>query len=289
MREYIFQPLAMDRSSMLWQTRFESDYANGYDEYGRSLGPHRWKRADAAGSLQTTVSDYAKFVVAVLDGQRLSEKMHSELLHPQIAINSKHEFPSLENQPTDDNRKIKLSYGLGWGLYWSPAGEAFFKEGHDEGWRNYVVCFPEKKAGIVILTNSSNGEGIYQYLLEQLQHNTFTPIEWEGFTPYDKLPPRPPLKKHTAVQVEAKLLDSYLGRYGVASMPGEVLTVRRAGEHLSIQENDEASRELLADSPTTFYSTTSDDTYTFETGSDGKVTRIVLHTDGKDFALTPIK
>jgi hypothetical protein len=46
--------------------------------------------------------------------------------------------------------------------------------------------------GIVIMTNSSNGEGIYQYLLESLQHNTFTPIEWEGFTPYDKLPPRPP-------------------------------------------------------------------------------------------------
>jgi hypothetical protein len=33
------------------------------------------------------------------------------------------------------------------------------------------------------MTNSSNGEGIYKELLETLQKNTFTPIEWEGFTP----------------------------------------------------------------------------------------------------------
>ncbi len=26
---------------MVWEPRFESDFANGYDEYGRSLGPER--------------------------------------------------------------------------------------------------------------------------------------------------------------------------------------------------------------------------------------------------------
>jgi CubicO group peptidase (beta-lactamase class C family) len=253
------------------------------------LGPHRWKRADAAGSLQTTIGDFAKFVQAVLNGDRLSAKMRAELLRPQIQINSKHEFPSLEETTSDDDRKIKLSYGLGWGLYWTPYGEAFFKEGHDDGWRNYTVCFPTKKMGIVIMTNSSNGEDIYQYLLEGLQRNTFTPVEWESFTSYDKLPPRPPLKKHNALQVEAKLLDSYVGKYGVANMPGVVLTVRRAGDHLSIQENEETPQELFADSPNNFCSTTSDDTYTFEAGGDGKVNHLVLHTDGKDFALTPIK
>jgi fibrillarin-like rRNA methylase len=34
------------------------------------------------------------------------------------------------------------------------------------------------------MTNSSNGEGIYKESLETLQRNTFTPIEWEQFTPY---------------------------------------------------------------------------------------------------------
>jgi hypothetical protein len=39
--------------------------------------------------------------------------------------------------------------------------------------------------GMVVMTNSSNGEGIYGKLLEALQKNTFTPMEWEQFAPYN--------------------------------------------------------------------------------------------------------
>ena len=46
------------------------------------------------------------------------------------------------------------------------------------------------------MTNSSNGEGIYKELIETLLKNNYTPIDWEGFTPYNQLPPRPPLKRH---------------------------------------------------------------------------------------------
>ena len=53
----------------------------------------------------------------------------------QIAIYTKHQFPSLNNDTTSANKKIQLSYGLGWGLFNSPCGKAFFKEGHDDGWR----------------------------------------------------------------------------------------------------------------------------------------------------------
>jgi hypothetical protein len=79
-----------------------------------------------------------------------------------------------------------LSYGLGWDLYWTSYGKAFFKEGHD-GWRNYTVCFDDAETGIVIMTNSSSGEGIYKELLETLLKNTYTPLEWEGFTPYKQM------------------------------------------------------------------------------------------------------
>lgn len=110
------------------------------------------------------------------------QKTRDLMLTPQVQIFSKHEFPTLATETTDQNKNIRLSYGLGWGLYWTPYGEAFFKEGHDEGWRHYTVCFEDAKIGIVIMTNSSNGEGIYKELLETLQKNSFTPIEWEGFT-----------------------------------------------------------------------------------------------------------
>jgi CubicO group peptidase (beta-lactamase class C family) len=243
MRPHVFEPLGMTRSSMFWENRFESDYANGYDEWGRSLGPERRLKADAAGSMQTTVGDFARFMQAVMRGERLRKQTRELMLSPQIQIFSKHEIPSLASETTEENKPINLSYGLAWGLYWTPYGKAFFKEGHDEGWRNYMVCFDDRKTGILIMTNSSNGEGIYKELLETLLNNTFTPIEWEGFTPYDKLPPREPLKVHRVIAVDSKVLDQYVGRYG--NPPNLILIIRQKGDHLSIQENDEEQQELF--------------------------------------------
>ena len=185
MRERVFQPLGMTRTSMVWSWRFEGDHANGYDEQENSLGPQRRLRADSAGSMLTTPADFALFMQAVMQGQGLRKETKDLMLSPQTQILSKHEFPPLSTETTDENKSIRLSYGLGWGLYWTPYGKAFFKEGHDDGWRNYTVCFDDAKIGIVIMTNSSNGEGIYKELLETLLKNTYTPVEWEGFTPYN--------------------------------------------------------------------------------------------------------
>lgn len=281
----VFQPLGMSRTSMIWQERFESDYANGYDEYGRSLGPARWNHADAAGSMQTTLRDFTKLVLAVANGDGLQKQTRDLMLSPQIQILSKHEFPSLNTESTEENKAIRLSYGLGWGLYFTPYGEAFFKEGHDEGWRNYIVYFTKAKIGLVILTNSSNGEGIYKDLLEALLHNKFTPIEWESFTPYDKLPPRPPLQVHKEVAIDPKTLDGYVGHYRFSA--DVVLTIRRGeGTHLIVQENQEPEQELIPEGERKFFSKAADDEYSFNVDSNGRATQMILHTDGKDI---PIK
>jgi CubicO group peptidase (beta-lactamase class C family) len=287
MQERVFQPLGMTRTSMVWQERFESDFANGYDEYGRSVGAHRWKNADAAGSMQTTISDQARFLQAVMEGRLLKSKTRAQIVSPQIQILSKHQFPTLSDETTDENKSIRLSYGLAWGLYWTPYGEVFFKEGHDDGWRNYAVAFDKEKSGLVILTNSGNGEGIFKDVLETLLKDTFTPIEWEGYVPYDKLPPRPPLKQHKQVAVDGKILDRYVGRYGLP--PDLILTVRREGDHLSVQENDEPKQDLLPESETDFFSTASEDVMTFESDSQGKVTAMTLHAEGKDISIKRIE
>ena len=191
MQDRVFKPLHMARSSMTWQPAFESDFANGYDEQGHSLGPQRRTQPDAAGSMQTTPRDYATLLSAIMLGTFLDPFVQHEMLKPQIRIHSAHEFPSLATETTTANDAIQLSYGIGWGLYSSPYGRAFFKEGHDEGWRNYALCFANG-TGILIMTNSSNGEGIFKPLLESLLGKTYVPIEWEGYTPYTELPPPPP-------------------------------------------------------------------------------------------------
>jgi CubicO group peptidase (beta-lactamase class C family) len=282
MEERVFRPLGMARTSMIWQPQFDSNYANGYDEYGRSLGPFRISKADAAGSMSTTLADFSRFLQAVMAERGLSEKTAEAMLSPQIQITSPHEFPTLSVETTEVNKPIDLSYGLGWGLYHTPDGEAFFKEGHADGFRNYTVCFLQNKTGILIMTNSANGEGIYEELLETLLRNRFTPIEWEGFTPYDKLPARPSLKHHTEVAVDRHTLDKYAGRYGVSV--DLVLTVVRQGNHLIVKEGSE-NHEMIPESDNHFFSNTADDEITFALDTQGQVTEMVLQTGGRTMSI----
>ncbi len=283
MERELFSPLGMTRTSMVWEPRFESDFANGYDEYGRSLGPEKRTRPDAAGSMQTTLRDYATFMSAVMHGKVLDGNMTAEMRRPQIAIHTAHQFPSLATETSAANEPIHLSYGLGWGVYSSLNGKAFFKEGHDDGWRHLALCFNDRGTGILILTNSSNGEGIFKPLLDALLGPTHFPFEWELYTPYSELPPLPKLKEHKRVTLTAAQLERLVGRYGLS--PQVVLTVTAGADRLFIQENDEPKQEYLAESDRDFYSTASSDEVTFAP-ADGSVAQVmVLHLGDKDLPL----
>ena len=226
MQEELCTPLKMTRSSMVWEPRFESDFANGYNEYGRSLGPERRNSPAAAGSMLTTSRDYALLLGALMRGEVLSASTRDKMLSPQIRIRSAHLFPSLNTETTTAYDPIELSYGIGWGLYKSPCGLAFFKEGHDEGWRNFALCF-RNGDGMLVMTNRSNGEGIFKPLAEALLGETGFPSDWEGYTPYDKLPPLPKLKEHKRVTLTIEQLSRLAGRFALSADMVLAVTVER--------------------------------------------------------------
>ena len=276
MQEELYGPRRMSRSSMIWQQRFESDFANGYDEYGRSLGPERRTSPNAAGSMQTTPRDYAGFLSALMLGQVLSSAARDAMLSPQIRIHSARQFPSLNTDTTTAYDPIELSYGVGWGLYRSPYGPAFFKVGHDEGWRNLALCFLNGGDGILVMTNSSNGEGIFRPLVETLLGETGFPFDWDGYTPYDRLAPLPKLKEHKHVTLTAEQLNRLAGQYALTA--DIVLTVTAENGRLFVRENNEEKQEYLAESPNDFYSTASTDECTFQPET-GPAQVLVLHLD----------
>jgi len=184
MRERIFAPLGMTRTSMVWQDSFQGNYAMGYAPLGVNLGHTKRASPKAAGSMDTTVGDLGRFVEGLLAGRVMSPKAQAEMLRPQIAITSLHQFPTLSNDKGDEGSRVGLSYGLGWGLLSATKyGPAFFKEGHGEGAQNYMICFREKGDCMIVLTNSENGELAFRTLFERILGDTVTPWEWEGYTP----------------------------------------------------------------------------------------------------------
>jgi CubicO group peptidase (beta-lactamase class C family) len=186
MNERVFGRFGMQRTSMLWREDFRPNFARGYDENGENLGHNMRQSVRAAGSMDTTVEDFAAFLAGVLRGEGLSEAARGEMLGPQVQVSARHQFPTQFPVDTDAYEHMKLSYGLGWGLFESAFGHAFFKEGHDDGTNNYALCLDETKHCILILSNSSNGESIFLYLADELMGKTGLPWEWEGYVPYDR-------------------------------------------------------------------------------------------------------
>ena len=200
-QQNIFKPLGMHRTSFVWQPSFENNFAVGHDVSEDILPKNKRTNANAAGSMETTIADYSRFIAAVMRGDRLTKKSKQEMLSPQIGIYTKRQFPSLNYDTTSANRKIQLSYGLGWGLFHSPYGWVFFKEGHDDGWEHYCINFPDKGMSVIIMTNSSNGESIFKELVEKITGLTI-PWEWEGYVPYKM-----------SINVPTGILAAYVGMY----------------------------------------------------------------------------
>lgn len=188
MQEQIFGPYGMSTSSYTWQPRFERDYAVGHRGDGTVYPKDKDNAARAPSTLETTTEDYARFMEAVLRGDGLSRTSWEEIFSPQVRIRSKTQFGPGATEETDANDAIQLSYGLGWGLLRTPYGWGAFKEGHGDGFQHYSIIFPERDLGVLLMSNSDNGEGIFGHLLTVTIADTYTALEWEGYVPYDWKP-----------------------------------------------------------------------------------------------------
>ncbi|HSF44862.1 MAG TPA: serine hydrolase domain-containing protein, partial [Chitinophagaceae bacterium] len=186
MKEKIFTPLGMKRSSYTWQPEFENDYCFGHQASGALYEKDKDNDARSASTLETTLDDYTLFTRAVLNNSLLKPSTTREMFSPQIRLRSLQQFGPLSRIDSTLNDGIQLSYGLGWGLLQSPYGVGAFKEGHGDGFQHYSIIFPERGTGIIIMSNSDNAESIFKELLETAIGDRFTPWYWENYIPYNQ-------------------------------------------------------------------------------------------------------
>jgi CubicO group peptidase (beta-lactamase class C family) len=179
MQRRVFDRFGMTRTSMTWREDFAPNLADGYDVNGKREGHHQRGSVRAAGSMDTTITDYARFLAGFMRGEGLSPASRAEMLRPQIAITSAHQFPTLEAKSNPANRKIDLSAGLGSVLFKGPYGPAFYKGGHDDWTDNIFVCVETKKRCILLLSNSVHAETIYPALIKSVLGDTGLPWSWE--------------------------------------------------------------------------------------------------------------
>ena len=186
MKERLFVPFGMTRTSMTWREDFAANVAIGYDENGKPLGHKQRESVRAAGSMDTTVKDYAQLVAAMSRGAGLKPATYRTWLTPVVQIHSLRQFPTIGQPDTTAYDAISLGYALGVGRFASPQGPAFFKEGHDDGTNNLFVCLERSKTCVLLMSNSSRGESLYANLLDDILGQVGFPLCWNGYDPYDR-------------------------------------------------------------------------------------------------------
>jgi CubicO group peptidase (beta-lactamase class C family) len=147
--ELIFRPFEMRDTRFVWDANMtESRFAIGYDTKGSAYKINKNTRANAADNLLTTVEDYGKFLVSVMNGNGLSADVFNDMIRHQVKT-----------------KKDKY-FGLGWEIYDLGNGDyAISHGGSDEGAQTLVVLLPKSKHGLIIFTNSDNGTNVYVKLI----------------------------------------------------------------------------------------------------------------------------
>src|SRR5262245_10568161 len=130
MQSRVFDRFDMRRTSMTWRPDFAADLSDGCALDG-ALVPHaRRRRPDAAGSMDTTIADQARFWAGLVGGEGLGATARAEMSRSQVPIASRHQFPTMDPQTDPRDAAIGLAAGLGLVRFTDPGGPAFFKGGH---------------------------------------------------------------------------------------------------------------------------------------------------------------
>jgi CubicO group peptidase (beta-lactamase class C family) len=167
-RREVFEPLGMTRSSYIWQDRFAGNVAYARNRLWRVAPVNQYAEANAAASLLTTATDYARFVGAVLTGRGLSPTMWRAFL-----------TPVRETSPG-------VSIGLGIRVEDSPAGRTFYHSGNNGGrFLSYMTGDLAQGSGFVFFTNASNGTSLVAALAEPVLGDDPPSRHRAGYDRYD--------------------------------------------------------------------------------------------------------
>ena len=179
MQRRVFAPFGMGSTSMMWRPDFARNLADGWRADG-SVEPHDERsRVRAAGSMDTTIEDFARFAAAFIRGDGLKSASRIELTRPILAITSRSQFPSLNAEAPPADRWRGLAAGLGVVAFQGPQGPGFFKGGHNDSTGNMWVCLERGQRCVVLLANDVRGEAAFPGLVEELLGPTGLPWRWE--------------------------------------------------------------------------------------------------------------
>lgn len=146
----VAKPLGLKNTVFIQNDEIRKRKATPYDANSNEID---WKNNywfqkndtvfSAPASIHSEITDFSKWIIAVMNKELLSEESYQELLQPHSEI---------------PNQEIPLSYTLGFVKPEIPFTNIYMHGGNNIGFTSYFVLDTEKKWGFVLFTNSEYGE-----------------------------------------------------------------------------------------------------------------------------------
>jgi CubicO group peptidase (beta-lactamase class C family) len=174
-----FARLGMARTSLVFANGSDSNVADGWNDQGEPQPHEKRSKVRAAGSMNTTISDFAKFTAALVRGEGLSAASRAEIAKPSLHIATAGLFPLFQPALPPASRRRDLASGLGVTVFDGPQGHGFYKGGHDGQTANTMVCIESRKRCVVMLSNDVRAEAGFAELVELILGETGVPYDWE--------------------------------------------------------------------------------------------------------------
>ena len=155
MKAHLFAPFGMGLSGYVWNDKLEKLMAHPHGVKGEPIKQNHAtvehvSRYGSAGELRTTPSDYAKFVIEVIDPKppdafRLKSDTVKEMLRPQVGVFVAPDYP------------FRSSWALGWQILHTDNGDLICHGGDNDGFHAMHVASVDRKSGFVVMTNGEYG------------------------------------------------------------------------------------------------------------------------------------
>lgn len=254
--ERILHPLEMSSTGIVLRPEMSARLAMGHLPGLTQVKNWDFDILAGCGAIRSTVTDMLKYVAANMG------------LKPSPLLSAM----AIARQELKDTDKPNLRIGLAWHIFKLPDAVIVWHNGENLGYHSFVGFDLKQGMGVVVLSNcKSDIDDIGFHLLNNQ-------------IPLTKIEPK---KERKEIAVKPGLLDAYLGEYQLT--PNIVLAITKEGNLLFIQATRDSRQRLHAEAETEFFLTEEDTQVSFVKDATGKVTHLILHTQGQHIKADKIK
>lgn len=244
LKDRIFEPLGMTSTRIISEADIIPNRAAGYELRDGALKNQKWVspslNTTADGSLYFTVEDLAKWDEA-MDSSKLLSRASLQQMWTPVKLNN----------------GATAGYGFGFSIDKTASGHKLIEHGGAwQGFTSHISRYPDDHVSVMTLCNRAGADCTYiAHMVAGLVHPELAPA------------------KHTAKQIDPRILKSYEGDYRL----DDRLTIKitSTGGTLRTQFATEKIM-MLPESETAFYEEDSERTYRFVKDKSGKVLSLII-------------